>query len=123
MPPPAPAPAAATTQPASNSAAGLAAAKDRVVYDRRMRRKPPKAASRLSHRILREYTWPSDPPATVPQGGACYPDHRFWGPEPQSLDHGTDTRVGSPVVRGEARGRRRGAFAQRCMVSGLEQWR
>src|SRR5713101_1510189 len=104
MPPPAPAPAAATTQPASNSAAALAAAQDRVLFVRRMGRKPPKAASSLPHRILREYTCLRDPPATVPLGGACYPDHRFWGPEPQSLDHGTDTRLGSPVVRGEARG-------------------
>src|SRR6266487_2518766 len=33
-------------------------------------RKPPKPASRLPHRILREYTWLTDPPATVPQAGA-----------------------------------------------------
>src|SRR5882762_10678419 len=103
MPPPAPSPAAATMQPASNSAAGLAAAQDPVIMDRRMRRKPPKAASSLPHRMLREYTCLSDPSATVPQGGACYPDHRFWGPEPQCLEYGTDTRLGSPVVRGEAR--------------------
>src|SRR5881392_3549763 len=70
MPPPAPAPAAATMQPASNSAAALAAARDcRVVLDVRIRT-PPKAASSLPRRILREYTCLGDPPATVPQAGA-----------------------------------------------------
>src|SRR6267378_3074371 len=104
MPPPAPAPAAATTQPASKSAVEPAAAGDRrVILHRRMPRNPPKPARRLPCRILREYTWLADPPATMPQPGACYPDHRIWGPERQSLGDGTDPWLGQAVVRGEAR--------------------
>src|SRR5213594_2145394 len=40
-----------------------------------------------------------------------------------SVDHGTDPGLGSLVVRGEARGRRRSTPAQRGLVSGLEQRR
>src|SRR5439155_3081690 len=65
---------------------------------------------------------PRRPPGYRASGWcACYPDHRLWGPEPQSVDHGTDLGLGSLVVRGEARRRRRSAAAQRRMVSDLEQ--